>query len=41
MSASCTILDKKLFPYIKKLCKRDILTGKIVTGGIITAKDSS
>ena len=32
--------DDELVPYIKKICKRDPHSGKVVTGGIITAKDS-
>ena len=39
-SATITLLDKKIFPYIEKICKRDLNTGKVVTGGIITAQDS-
>ena len=27
-------------PYIKKICKRDPFSGKVVTGGIVTVKDS-
>ena len=41
MSATVTTLDEKILPYIKKICKRDPLSGKVVTGGIVTAKDSS
>lgn len=28
-------------PYIEKICKRDPFSGKVVTGGIVTVKDSS
>ena len=28
-------------PYIQKICKRDPFSGKVVTGGIVTVKDSS
>ncbi len=41
MSATCTTLDDKIIPYIKAICKRDPLSGKVVTGGIVTVKDSS
>ena len=41
MSATVETLDQRIIPYIKKICKRDPFTGKVVTGGIVTAKDSS
>ena len=41
MSATITTLDQKIVPYIKKICKRDPFSGKVVTGGIVTGKDSS
>ena len=41
MSATITTLDQKIVPYIKKICKRDPISGKVVTGGIVTVKDSS
>ena len=41
MSATITTLDQKIGPYIKKICKRDPFSGKVVTGGIVTVKDSS
>ena len=41
MSATVTTLDQKIIPYIKKICKRDPFSGKVVTGGIVTVKDSS
>lgn len=41
MSATVTTLDQKIIPYIKKICKREPLSGKVVTGGIVTVKDSS
>ena len=41
MSATVTTLDQKIVPYIKKICKRDPFSGKVVTGGIVTVKDSS
>ncbi|MBR0160180.1 MAG: oleate hydratase, partial [Oscillospiraceae bacterium] len=33
-------LDDKILPYIKNICQRDPLSGKVVTGGIVTARDS-
>lgn len=39
-SATLTTLDAKIPPYIEKICKRDPFSGKVVTGGIITVKDS-
>lgn len=41
MSATVTTLDNKIPPYIQKICKRDPFSGKVVTGGIVTAKDSN
>ena len=40
MSATVTTLDRRIVPYIEKICKRDPFSGKIVTGGIVTARDS-
>lgn len=40
-SATITTLDDKIPPYIKKICRRDPFSGKVVTGGIISVKDSS
>lgn len=40
-SATVTTLDDKIPPYLAKICKRDPFSGKVVTGGIITVKDSS
>ena len=40
-SATVTTLDDRIPPYIEKICKRDPFSGKVVTGGIITVKDSS
>ena len=40
-SATITTLDEKIPPYIEKICKRNPFSGKVVTGGIITVKDSS
>lgn len=41
MSATVTTLDDKIPPYVKRICKRDPFSGKVVTGGIVTAKDSN
>ena len=41
MSATVTTLDQKVIPYIKNVCHRDPFTGKVVTGGIVTCRDSS
>lgn len=40
-SATITTLDQKIPPYIEKICRRDPFNGKVVTGGIVTVKDSS
>ncbi len=40
-SATITTLDNKIPPYLQKICKRDPFSGKVVTGGIVTAKDSN
>ncbi|MEG2054107.1 MAG: oleate hydratase, partial [Oscillospiraceae bacterium] len=41
MSATVTTLDDKIPPYIQSICQRDPFSGKVVTGGIVTAKDSN
>lgn len=41
MSATVTTLDDKIPPYVQKICQRDPFSGKVVTGGIVTAKDSN
>jgi oleate hydratase len=41
VSATINTLDGKILPYIQKICKRDPLSGGVVTGGIVTAKDSA
>ena len=41
MSATVTTLDRRIVPYIEKICKRDPFSGKVVTGGIVTCRDSS
>lgn len=40
-SATITLNDNTITPYIEKICKRDPHSGKVVTGGIVTVKDSS
>lgn len=40
-SATVTTLDQRIPKYIQKIAKRDPFSGKVVTGGIVTAKDSS
>lgn len=40
-SATVTTLDARIPKYIEKICKRDPFSGKVVTGGIITVKDSN
>ena len=40
VSATATTLDMKVPAYIEKICQRDPFTGKVVTGGIVSVKDS-
>ncbi|VUC37232.1 unnamed protein product [Clonostachys rosea] len=40
-SATVTTLDSRIPEYIQKICRRDPFSGKVVTGGIVTARDSS
>ena len=40
-SATVTTLDARIPAFIQKICKRDPFSGKVVTGGIVTVKDSS
>ena len=40
-SATVTTLDQRIPAYIQKICKRDPFGGGRITGGIVTAKDSS
>lgn len=40
-SATVTTLDERIPKFIQKIAKRDPFSGKVVTGGIVTAKDSS
>lgn len=39
-SATVETLDGEILPYIEAICKRDPLSGRVVTGGIVTARDS-
>ncbi|NUS45250.1 MAG: oleate hydratase [Mycobacteriaceae bacterium] len=39
-SATVTTLDERIPEYIRRICKRDPFSGKVVTGGIVTARDS-
>lgn len=41
MSATVTTLDDKIPTFIQKICKRDPFSGNIVTGGIVSVKDSN
>lgn len=41
MSATVTTLDDKIPRFIQKICKRDPFSGNIVTGGIVSVKDSN
>jgi oleate hydratase len=41
MSATVTVKDDRIAEYIQKICRRDPYSGKVVTGGIVTARDSS
>lgn len=41
MSATVETLDQRIIPYITNICKRDPFSGGVVTGGIVTVKDSS
>jgi len=40
-SATITTLDDTIPPYIEKVCRRGPFSGKVVTGGIVTVKDSN
>lgn len=40
-SATVTTLDDKILPYIERICQRDPKSGCVVTGGIVSCKDSS
>ena len=40
-SATITTLDDQIPPYIEKICQRDPFSGKVVTGGVVSVKDSN
>ncbi len=40
-SATVTLLDDRIAPYVERVCGRDPYAGKVVTGGIVTVKDSA
>ncbi|MEV0902026.1 oleate hydratase [Actinoplanes sp. NPDC049802] len=40
-SATVTTLDQRIPAYIQKIAKRDPFSGKVVTGGIVSVRDSS
>ncbi|RFU39529.1 oleate hydratase [Actinomadura logoneensis] len=40
-SATVTTLDERIPEYIRRICKRDPFSGRVVTGGIVTVRDSS
>ena len=40
-SATVTTSNERIISYIKNICKRDPRTGRVVTGGIVSCKDSS
>ncbi|HIW97649.1 MAG TPA: oleate hydratase [Candidatus Tidjanibacter gallistercoris] len=41
VSATLTTLDGRIPPYIERICQRDPFAGTVVTGGIVSVKDSS
>ena len=40
-SATVTLLDDRIAPYIQEICQRDPYSGRVVTGGIVAVKDSA
>ncbi len=40
-SATLTTLDDRVLPYLERICRRDPLSGRVVTGGIVTVRDSA
>ncbi|OYV23638.1 MAG: oleate hydratase, partial [Mycobacterium sp. 20-66-4] len=40
-SATVTTIDRRIPAFIEKIAQRDPFSGKVVTGGIVTARDSS
>lgn len=41
VSATVTTLDDRIPPYIERICQRDPFSGGVVTGGIVSVRDSS
>lgn len=41
MSATVTTLDNEIPPYIQNICRRDPFSGRTVTGGVVSVKDSN
>ncbi|MDO5400929.1 MAG: oleate hydratase [Eubacteriales bacterium] len=41
VSATVNTLDDRILPYIRSICQRDPLSGGVVTGGIVSVRDSS
>lgn len=41
MSATVTTLDDRIPPYIQDICMRNPFSGNVVTGGIVTVRDSN
>lgn len=41
VSATVTTIDERIPQYIQRICGRDPFSGKVVTGGIVTARDSA
>ena len=39
-SATITTLDDRILPYLTNICQRDPKSGKVVTGGIVSCRDS-
>ena len=40
-SATVTVRDARIVEHIRQICKRDPFSGHVVTGGIVTARDSN
>lgn len=40
-SATVTLLDDRIAPYLQQIAGRDPYSGRVVTGGIVTVKDSA
>ncbi len=40
-SATITTLDERIPRYVEKICQRDPFSGRVVTGGIVTVRDSA